>query len=118
MEFLSDVKIRIMPDVHAGAGCTIGTTMTIEKSVIPNLVGVDIGCGMEVVRLEEKALDLPRLDEVIRANIPAGKEVHEGRLVRFPQLQELCAIIASLRHQENRAFHRYAGRRQSLYRGG
>ena len=91
MEFLSDVKIRIMPDVHAGAGCTIGTTMTIEKSVIPNLVGVDIGCGMEVVRLEEKALDLPRLDEVIRANIPAGKEVHEGRLVRFPQLQELCA---------------------------
>ena len=52
--FVSDSKIRIMPDVHAGAGCTIGTTMTIADKVVPNLVGVDIGCGMETVSLREK----------------------------------------------------------------
>lgn len=49
-------KIRIMPDVHAGAGCTIGTTMTISDKVVPNMVGVDIGCGMELIRIDEKEL--------------------------------------------------------------
>lgn len=70
-------KIRIMPDVHAGAGCTIGTTMTITDRVVPNLVGVDIGCGMETVRLKEKQLNLPKLDSFIRRNIPHGREVRE-----------------------------------------
>ena len=65
-------KIRVMPDVHAGAGCTIGTTMTIKKHVVPNMVGVDIGCGMELVQLEQKELDLQNLDKFIRANIPSG----------------------------------------------
>ena len=65
-------KIRIMPDVHAGAGCTIGTTMTITDKVVPNMVGVDIGCGMELIRLEQKALDLDALDKLIYARIPSG----------------------------------------------
>ncbi len=65
--------IRIMPDVHAGAGCTIGTTMTITDKIIPNLVGVDIGCGMETVVLKEKEIDLERLDEVIHKRIPYGR---------------------------------------------
>ncbi|MCI5753401.1 MAG: RtcB family protein [Clostridiales bacterium] len=68
-------KIRIMPDVHAGMGCTIGTTMTVADKLVPGMVGVDIGCGMETVRLEEKTLDLDRLDRVIRACIPAGREI-------------------------------------------
>ena len=65
-------KIRVMPDVHAGAGCTIGTTMTIKKHIVPNMVGVDIGCGMEVALLEDKDLDLQALDEFIHKNIPSG----------------------------------------------
>ena len=66
------LKIRIMPDVHAGAGCTIGTTMTIKNKIVPNMVGVDIGCGMEVVHLEQKELDLCKLDELIYARIPSS----------------------------------------------
>lgn len=71
-QFTQNEKIRIMPDVHAGAGCTIGTTMTIKNKIVPNMVGVDIGCGMEVVQLEQTELDLQRLDEFIHANIPSG----------------------------------------------
>ena len=56
-EFCRDSQIRLMPDIHAGAGCTVGTTMTIKDKVVPNLVGVDIGCGMETVQLQEKDLD-------------------------------------------------------------
>ncbi len=65
-------QIRIMPDCHAGAGCVIGTTMTLRDRVIPNLVGVDIGCGMLAVRLKEKRIDLPKFDSVTQAEIPAG----------------------------------------------
>ena len=67
--------IRIMPDVHAGAGCTVGTTMIITDTVVPNLVGVDIGCGMEVVRLQESNIDFARLDSVIRDHIQTGFNV-------------------------------------------
>ena len=74
-EFTSGSKIRIMPDVHAGAGCTIGTTMTIQDKVVPNLVGVDIGCGMEVLKLKEKEIDFAKLDEVIRKCIPSGYNI-------------------------------------------
>lgn len=70
--FVAGSKIRIMPDVHVGAGCTIGTTMTIKDKVVPNLVGVDIGCGMETIVLAEKKLDLARLDQIINRLIPAG----------------------------------------------
>ena len=72
LPFLKDAKIRIMPDVHAGAGCTIGTTMTIQDAIVPNFVGVDIGCGMEVVQITEKEIDYQKLDEVIHQFIPAG----------------------------------------------
>ena len=65
-------QIRIMPDCHAGAGCVIGTTMTIQDKVIPNLVGVDIGCGMLATKLKEKRIDLPKFDSVSQAEIPAG----------------------------------------------
>ena len=71
----SDSTIRIMPDVHAGKSCTIGTTMTIGDRVVPNLVGVDIGCGMETVMLEEREIDFDRLDRVIREKIPSGTSV-------------------------------------------
>ena len=70
-------RIRIMPDVHAGKACTIGTTMTIEDKAVPNLVGVDIGCGMETVLLEEKRIDFDRLDRVIREQVPSGKDVRQ-----------------------------------------
>lgn len=72
-------RIRIMPDVHAGAGCTIGTTMTITDKVVPNMVGVDIGCGMELARIEEKSVDLNELDRLIYARIPSGFAVRESR---------------------------------------
>ncbi len=70
-------KIRIMPDVHAGNGCTIGTTMTISDKAVPNLVGVDIGCGMETVKLAAKEIDFAELDQVIRTRIPSGENVNE-----------------------------------------
>ena len=72
--FAEQLRIRMMPDVHAGAGCTVGTTMTIRDKVVPNLVGVDIGCGMEVVRLREDHLDLEKLDAVIHEAVPSGFE--------------------------------------------
>ena len=74
-EFCTGSRIRLMPDIHAGAGCTVGTTMTIKDKVVPNLVGVDIGCGMETVKIKEDNLDMVRLDRVIRERIPAGFEV-------------------------------------------
>jgi len=70
--FAKGSKVRIMPDVHAGAGCTVGTTMTITDKVVPNLVGVDIGCGMETVKLNTKDLDLVSMDSFIKNNIPSG----------------------------------------------
>jgi tRNA-splicing ligase RtcB len=74
-EFTVGSRIRIMPDAHAGAGCTIGTTMTIEDKVVPNLVGVDIGCGMETILLEETEIDLEKLDRIIHRHIPAGFDI-------------------------------------------
>ena len=75
--FAAGSKIRIMPDVHTGKGCTIGTTMTVGEYVVPNLVGVDIGCGMDVVRLKEKRINLPALDAFISKNVPHGRDVRE-----------------------------------------
>lgn len=73
--FVETSSIRIMPDCHAGKGCTIGTTMTIADKVVPNLVGVDIGCGVAGIKLDTE-LDLNKLDNVIRGNIPHGFNVH------------------------------------------
>lgn len=69
--------VRIMPDVHAGAGCTIGTTMTVTDKIVPNLVGVDIGCGMETVRLKEKHIEVMQLDKLIYKAIPSGFSIRE-----------------------------------------
>lgn len=71
------LSVRLMPDVHAGKGCTVGTTMTVADKVIPALVGVDIGCGMHVVKLKEKEIDFAALDSLIRREIPSGMDVRE-----------------------------------------
>ncbi len=81
-DFAKDSRIRIMPDVHAGKGCTIGTTMTISDKVVPNMVGVDIGCGMYTVRLDAREIDLARFDAAAHA-VPSGMNVWEGRRERF-----------------------------------
>ena len=86
-EFTEGSRIRIMPDVHAGKGCTIGTTMTIIDKAVPNIVGVDIGCGMYTVSLGTGAIDFEKLDEAAHY-IPSGMNVWEGRQERF-DLQEL-----------------------------
>lgn len=86
-EFTSGSKIRIMPDVHAGAGCTIGTTMTIKDKAVPNVVGVDIGCGMYTVKLDADKIDFEKFDEAAHF-IPSGKNVWESRGERF-NLQDL-----------------------------
>jgi RNA-splicing ligase RtcB len=76
-EFTEGSKIRIMPDVHKGAGCVIGTTMTVSKKVVPNLVGVDIGCGMLTVKLKNIDIDLPHIDKYINENIPSGFKINK-----------------------------------------
>lgn len=81
-EFTEGSKIRIMPDVHAGKGCTIGTTMTINDKVVPNIVGVDIGCGMYTVELGLVNIDFERVDAAVH-EIPSGRGVWEGRMERF-----------------------------------
>lgn len=70
--YVEGSRVRMMPDIHAGAGCTIGTTMTIQDKICPNLVGVDIGCGMETIRIREKHIELQQLDKLIRNEIPSG----------------------------------------------
>lgn len=84
-----DCNIRIMPDTHAGKGCVIGFTSEIKDKVIPNLVGVDIGCGMLVVKISDKNIDFEKLDNVIKEFVPHGKEVNEQRLIRFRELEDL-----------------------------
>ena len=87
--FVEGCSIRIMPDVHAGTGCVIGFTADLGQRVIPNIVGVDIGCGMLTVELGKEPIDYVKLDQVVRAFIPAGSEVHETPAAEFPKLKEL-----------------------------
>lgn len=86
-----DANVRIMPDVHAGAGCTIGTTMCISNEMIcPNLVGVDIGCGVYVVYLKGvKEIDYEKLDQVIHKYVPSGHEIQSTVMLDDPELDEL-----------------------------
>ena len=79
-EAFKDCKIRIMPDVHAGAGCVIGFTGNLGDKVIPNIVGVDIGCGMLCAELGNIDIDLEKLDKTIRQYIPSGMNVHEKKV--------------------------------------
>jgi len=82
-------KIRIMPDVHAGKGCTIGTTMTIKDKAVPNIVGVDIGCGMYTVNLGRGEIDFEKFDEAAHF-IPSGFDVWEGRQEHFDLTRLFC----------------------------
>ena len=93
-EFVSESKIRLMPDIHAGAGCTIGTTMTITDKVVPNLVGVDIGCGMETIKIKESHIELQKLDKLIYDKIPSGFNVREKTHRYFDEinLEDLFCI--------------------------
>lgn len=88
-EFTKGAKIRIMPDVHTGAGCVIGFTANLGDMVIPNIVGVDIGCGMLCVKLGNVDVDFYKLDEIIRKYVPSGTAVQEGRLTKYPALQQM-----------------------------
>ena len=90
-EFAQGSRIRMMPDIHAGAGCTVGTTMTIRDKVVPNLVGVDIGCGMETVRLRERHLELQQLDKYIRQRIPSGFSIRD-KAHRYMEKVDLSAL--------------------------
>ena len=89
MEAFSTSQIRIMPDVHAGKGCTIGTTLTITDKIVPAMVGVDIGCGMYTVSLGKVEIDFEKIDEAAHY-IPSGKQVWEGRQERFDLTQLRC----------------------------
>ena len=86
-EFTEGSKVRIMPDVHAGKGCTIGTTMTVIDKAVPNVVGVDIGCGMYTVNIGKNDIDFEKMDEAAHF-IPSGMNIWEGRQEKF-DLQEL-----------------------------
>lgn len=88
-EAFKDSKIRIMPDVHAGKGCVIGFTGDLGDKVIPNIVGVDIGCGMLCVELGNTDLDLEKLDNIIRQYVPSGFNVHDERKYKFIELEQL-----------------------------
>ena len=81
--------IRIMPDCHAGKGCTVGTTMSITNAVTPNLVGIDIGCRILSVKLKEKRVNLPEFDSIVRKNIPSSGDVHSEPHGDCPDLSKL-----------------------------
>ena len=87
--FTEGSRIRIMPDVHAGKGCTIGTTMTVRDKVVPNIVGVDIGCGMYTVDLGQVEIDMEQMDAAAHF-IPSGMNVWEGRKEHFDLLDLRC----------------------------
>ena len=88
-EFTEGSKIRIMPDVHAGKGCTIGTTMTVHDKVVPNIVGVDIGCGMYTIDLGYGDIDFEKLDEAAHF-VPSGMNVWDGRIEKFDLTNLRC----------------------------
>ncbi len=88
-DFSKGSKIRIMPDVHQGMGCVIGFAGEMGDKVVPNIVGVDIGCGMLTVELGNVNIDLEKLDKIIRENIPYGTKVHGNRKFEFDRLKDL-----------------------------
>jgi len=101
--FTEGSLIRLMPDVHAGAGCTIGTTMTIKDKIVPNLVGVDIGCGMETVVLRDERVELQKLDKAIRRLIPSGFETRtsQHKYMKEVDLSKLrCIAHVNLKRAE------------------
>ncbi len=103
-EFTQGSKIRVMPDTHAGAGCTIGTTMTIQDKIVPNLVGVDIGCGMSVTKINKTKdeINFDKLDDVIRKFVPSGFSIRRDEHM-FSNTIDYGSVRAPI--NENRARH-------------
>ena len=102
--YMAGSCVRMMPDIHAGTGCTIGTTLTVGDKICPNLVGVDIGCGMETIRIKEKRLELQSLDKLIRREIPSGFAIRTKahRYNDYVELETLhCARHVKLDHARN-----------------
>ena len=99
-------KVRIMPDVHAGKGCVIGFTADLGDKVIPNIVGVDIGCGMLCVELGNIELNLELLDKVINEVIPSGRNIREQKLMDFEKINELYCLREL---KETKKFNRAIG---------
>lgn len=91
-EPFKDCKVRIMPDVHAGKGCVIGFTADLGNKVIPNIVGVDIGCGMLCVELGNIDIDLEKLDKIVNDYIPAGRNIREVKLTEFEKIKDLYCL--------------------------
>lgn len=75
--FMTGTKVRIMPDYHAGKGCVIGTTIQLQDRVVPNLVGIDVGCGVFVAQLDVTTVDFAQLDAIIRTYVPSGQDIHK-----------------------------------------
>ncbi|MBQ8287794.1 MAG: RtcB family protein [Clostridia bacterium] len=109
LEALADSKVRIMPDTHSGRGTVVGTTLTLHGRVIPALLGVDLGCGMETVFLEETETDLAKLDLLIHEKIPAGAAVHYLPVADFPTLDSLHCITEINRERALRSIGTLGG---------
>ena len=105
-EPFKDCKVRIMPDVHAGKGCVIGFTANLGNKVIPNIVGVDIGCGMLCVELGKIELDLEKIDKIINKCIPAGRNIRECKILDFLNINELYCLREL---KETKKFNRAIG---------
>lgn len=105
-EPFKNCKVRIMPDVHAGKGCVIGFTADLGDKVIPNIVGVDIGCGMLCVELGNIDLDLKLLDDIINKYIPAGRNIREQKLMNFEKINDLYCLREL---KETKKFNRAIG---------
>ena len=105
-EPFKNCKVRIMPDVHGGKGCVIGFTADLGDKVIPNIVGVDIGCGMLCIELGNINLDLEKLDDVINKNIPAGRNIREQKLTSFDKINDLYCLREL---KETKKFNRAIG---------
>ena len=102
--YVDGSRVRMMPDIHAGAGCTIGTTMTISDKICPNLVGVDIGCGMETIRIKESHIEPQKLDKVIRVGIPSGFNIR-SKAHRFAKNIDLSELCCAKKMDINRAYN-------------
>jgi len=91
-KWMENIKIRIMPDFHSGVGCVIGTTIQIKDKIVPNLVGVDIGCGMYVVDMGKININLEKLDKYINKHIPSGQNINSKQIVSFSKINDLKCI--------------------------
>ncbi|MBQ7324492.1 MAG: RtcB family protein [Clostridia bacterium] len=109
LEALADSKVRIMPDTHSGRGTVVGTTLTLHGRGIPALLGVDLGCGMETVFLEETETDLAKLDRLIHEKVPAGAAVHDLPVADFPKLDSLHCIAEVNRERAIRSIGTLGG---------